>query len=151
MKHAITNKTHITKANRSIATLLLLCQLLTSCSFNETILPNPQPQAPIHSTAEELLTTPHKSQSHSSTVNDNNFEIHTTTIEGSHLVFTYDGSEKQSLRGAAGAEATVRQAWRITRRCKSSIQAGRPEGLAEHKVSPVRLPLKEVCSKSASR
>ena len=55
MKYTIKN--NITKVQRSIAYVLLLSELLTSCGFKETILPRIQPQAPITSTCAIPLDT----------------------------------------------------------------------------------------------
>ena len=77
-----TNKNNITTVQRSIAYVLLLSELLTSCGFKESILPSIQPQAPSTST----WAVP---QDTSLVASANNFELSTTTIEGTKLTFAY--------------------------------------------------------------
>jgi hypothetical protein len=80
MKYTIKN--NITKVQRSIAYVLLLSELLTSCGFKETILPNIQPQESRPSTCAVLPDT-------SLVASDSTFQLSTTTIEGTALTFAY--------------------------------------------------------------
>jgi hypothetical protein len=73
---------NITSIQRSIAYGLLLCELLTSCGFKETILPSIQPQDPRTSTCAVPLNT-------SLAASDSTFQLCTTIIEGIKLTFAY--------------------------------------------------------------
>ena len=84
MKYTIKN--NITKVQQSIAYVLLLSELLTSCGFKETILPSIQPQDSRPSTYEVLPDT-------SLSASANNFQLSTTTIEGTALTFDYTSEQ----------------------------------------------------------
>ena len=81
MKYTIKN--NITKVQRSIAYVLLLSELLTSCGFKESILPSIPPQDPRPSTCAAVP------KDTSLAASDNTFQLRTTTIEGTALIFSY--------------------------------------------------------------
>ncbi len=77
-----TIKNNITKIQRSIAYVLLLSELLTSCGFKEPIVPRTASQDPSTSTFAVPKDT-------SLAASDSTFQLRTTTIEGTALNFAY--------------------------------------------------------------